>query len=1120
MFENALDRIAGCVASLTSDDVEGGCDGPELNELESRVCFSAVPVVGDLAAVAISNEPLVEASQAITLEAESADSASVADSEFANQADESLELIIIDAGVPDKEGLIGEFVELGMDPSQIFILDADRDGIQQVTEILQGFDDVSAVHVISHGESGSFQLGSGEVNVDNVSSYAQQLTSWQQSLTADADLLLYGCDMASSHEGVELLEQLSLATGADVAGSDNTTGHESLAGDWVLEVATGTVDTLVPFGDGFAAGWTQTLAVGSAPALLFATDADVTTTNSNISGINDWQKDDAIAFADPGLQFESSGGMAGDYSVFIDGLTDTRKLKGLHIVESEVTLYGGSLVLQEGDVLFVTEDHTLGGLNVSKNDVVGFRPTVAGDYSSGTYFMVLTNPLGTELRGITLAEADTNVGGSMVQTGTFLLSRSGGSEDDDIWAYRDVGTGVSVSSLANLAGGDFGMGGQIHGLELIEHDVTIGGTTLESGQIIITWNGDEDLPGGGTATAADAFVIDLATTGNEPTGTAFQFFSGQNAEIAGEKVSAVALVNSLSAASVDATPTDLSSGIEINTDGGNDIYLYDTDGYNWMTGNAQVTMEYRFSGLETPVDWTTLYSVAKDSSPGDHLAIHADGTLDWNGYTTTSKHLQLFDGDIHSVAMAIDLTGGGTNFYVDGVFVETVATPVYGGPATGNADFVLGQYQGAGLSNFDADRAFSGTFHDVRVWNDIRSATEIAENYDRKFESSDLPANLQVNWQMTELTGAGNNQIVDIVDPGANITLEVRHVGEAGFSASTASDSLTIVENSINGASVGFVMPHDADSSAGSFSYTLGSNAGGRFTIDGTTGEITVANATLFNFEAGSNSQTITVQVSDGTSSYSESIAIQITDVNEAPVASYGTTMTVTRGTNANVWNTSNLTFTDPDASDASDQLTYRLTSGPSHGMLLNGGSILNIGDEFTVEDVELGGLTYDHNGDAASTDAITFELRDGGEDGVAAQSVTLNINVTGTAPVANDESYTIDENTTLQTHPTWWDSDWSLRRELTFDNSASTSNLTNYPVLVTLDASNIDYSQTQNTGEDLRFVDSNGTVLDYEIEVWNESGVSTVWVEVPQIDTGSTTDSILMYYGNSTASA
>ncbi|MBU1952593.1 DUF2341 domain-containing protein, partial [Patescibacteria group bacterium] len=96
----------------------------------------------------------------------------------------------------------------------------------------------------------------------------------------------------------------------------------------------------------------------------------------------------------------------------------------------------------------------------------------------------------------------------------------------------------------------------------------------------------------------------------------------------------------------------------------------------------------------------------------------------------------------------------------------------------------------------------------------------------------------------------------------------------------------------------------------------------------------------------------------------------------------------------------------------------------------------------------------------------------------------------------------------------------WGARRKITFDNSASTEDLINFQTLIKLNASRIDYTKVQNAGEDLRFTDSNGvTELDYEIERWNESGDSFVWVKIPQLDLGSTTDNIYVYYANQNAS-
>jgi hypothetical protein len=75
------------------------------------------------------------------------------------------------------------------------------------------------------------------------------------------------------------------------------------------------------------------------------------------------------------------------------------------------------------------------------------------------------------------------------------------------------------------------------------------------------------------------------------------------------------------------------------------------------------------------------------------------------------------------------------------------------------------------------------------------------------------------------------------------------------------------------------------------------------------------------------------------------------------------------------------------------------------------------------------------------------------------------------------------------------------------------------FPVLVRLDPSRIDYAVMAPDGSDLRFVDTdNTTLLDHEIEVWNPGGDSIVWVRVPEIDAASGGDFVWMYYGSPAA--
>ncbi|MFN9418137.1 MAG: beta strand repeat-containing protein, partial [Pirellula sp.] len=96
---------------------------------------------------------------------------------------------------------------------------------------------------------------------------------------------------------------------------------------------------------------------------------------------------------------------------------------------------------------------------------------------------------------------------------------------------------------------------------------------------------------------------------------------------------------------------------------------------------------------------------------------------------------------------------------------------------------------------------------------------------------------------------------------------------------------LTIAENSVNGTSAGTVSSVDLDS-GDSFAYVLTDNAGGRFAINSSTGQITVANASLLNYEANT-SHTIIVQVTDAAgATLSKTLTVTVSDVNEFSVGS------------------------------------------------------------------------------------------------------------------------------------------------------------------------------------------------------------------------------------------
>jgi uncharacterized delta-60 repeat protein len=122
-------------------------------------------------------------------------------------------------------------------------LEADRDGLSQMAQVLAGREAVAAIHVVAHGAPGALQLGATWLDRDGVGVYASELGVIGRALRADGDVLLYGCDVGQGEAGRAFVESLAAVTGADVAASVDVTGPLVLGGDGVLERVSGVVET-------------------------------------------------------------------------------------------------------------------------------------------------------------------------------------------------------------------------------------------------------------------------------------------------------------------------------------------------------------------------------------------------------------------------------------------------------------------------------------------------------------------------------------------------------------------------------------------------------------------------------------------------------------------------------------------------------------------------------------------------------------------------------------------------------------------------------------------------------------------------------------------------------------
>jgi len=739
---------------------------------------------------------------------------------------------------------------------------------------------------------------------------------------------------------------------------------------------------------------------------------------------------------------------------------------------------------------------------------------------------------------------------------------------------------AGIDNTSGQEGGGYGdYSGQIGSIEQGEAallSVTISADSQDYVNAWIDWNGDGDF-----TDAGEGYVLATNTGSNGPhtlmitapndaaVGTAILRVSLKyQGAAASDEVFQYGEVEDYSinvTAAGDQPPTDIvangteGGGLGLNDDGGNDAYLQADDGGAILGGLTSLTLESQFSITTQSADETTLLSYASSGSDNEvKLIIQSSGeialSIGSSTQVTAASYPTLVDGQRHQVSASWDSATGAVAFYVDGVVVESFSGFQTGYTIASGGTLLFGQEQDAVGGGFETADQFQGALYDVRIFDDVRSGAEVASGYNATLSYDE--GGLLANWDFDTFSTDG--VVIDAVS-GNNLTL--LHVSGAGFSASTPALSLEVQENAANGTLVGSVTGVDAERDAEiaallaadtDLRYSAETNKFYKVFTTGMNFSVAQANAgaALLNGEGG---QLVTIRsaheqnlIENYISGHSGEFYIGATDATTE-----GQWNWIDGGVEADrFWNGDatgsapggvyeNWHADEPQGGAGENYAAIRQSDGiwlDNSGLGLKGSIV-----EWNADDVldQTQPLTYDIQSQtvagafAIDADSGEITVADGSLIDFSANpihSLTLRvadtsgnfydevftINVESAPVTAVDNAYSLDEDATLTVD--WWNTDWTRRQLLTFDNSGQTENLTDFAVLVKLNSTNIDYAQTQNGGQDLRFLDADGTALAHEIEQWNEAGDSYVWVKVPQIDGASATDHIQMYYGNATA--
>src|SRR5436190_3472693 len=387
-----------------------------VEELEPWILMSADAAVG----LTLLSEPLAAEDEVFQLLAASdpvaaagqvsagGEAAAFANSTAQPETTSRVELVFIDARVAADESVLADLAAQTARGSrlEVIVVHSRLDGLAQIDAALAGREDIAALHIVSHGDDGRLLLGNGVLDAAALEARAGELSAWRGALTADADILLYGCNTGAGAGGLALVQTLASLTGADVAASDDATGYAARGGDWQLEVRTGPIDTGVVFGTAFQQSWQGTLPITTG-----------TTTDSGTAGATSLTWSHTVASGTDRLLVVSGAASSGT------GVTSvTYGCQALTLLDSATSGGGGAAKSQ----LWYLVAPAQGTANV----VVNVNQSASFGASATTFFGVdQTQPFGTTATaigvGTTISGATvTSAAGELVVDSVVILNRS------------------------------------------------------------------------------------------------------------------------------------------------------------------------------------------------------------------------------------------------------------------------------------------------------------------------------------------------------------------------------------------------------------------------------------------------------------------------------------------------------------------------------------------------------------------------------------------------------------------------------------------------------------------------------------------------------------------------
>lgn len=675
--------------------------------------------------------------------------------------------IFIDTNVENYQELAEAWAGKGV----IVFIDGNSDGVGQIMTALAGADNIGAIHLVSHGDEGVFWLGTTQIDSASVSgALASALASIGAKLSADGDILIYGCDVGADEAGQQLMNALAAVTGADIAASIDDTGSMLRGGDWTLENRLGQVESaslIARDWDGLLA--TTSISVQSGQPTVVDGNGNTVprTTQVGENAFATWSNVGTFNGQQISLRATIVSMTPSDTIEFSTTGDDPRFLLrsfGAGIATSEV----------RWDVFYTASGAPV---NIDISYTVADIDGSGGDPRSREFVTVSTDTLSSfESAGTTDIEFDTSIAGEVTASGT--QNEGGDTTSAARFNWLDTSS-FAITYNINPASGATAAGFSHDGD--LDFNLGSGGTTISIPRLDLDRNDStasgSDFKGTYVENAASTGIVDRDVRFTNPDGTI------QNATVtltnaqAGDRL----LVNGSDAASgtvngISYTRTD--SGVELTgADSARDYrnalraITFENTTERPSTVDRNITISFANELLSSNVATSTI-SVVEVNDPPTAVNDPAQTTPENTAINNINVLANDFDGDGDSLSVVSARASNGTvvingdgslNYTPNNQFsgTDTITYTISdgrGGTSTATVDITVTPVNEAPVpvgslppqSNIDAAQGiFVGT---SQGFSDPDN-----QNSELTFSATSLPPGLSINANTGAITGTIDN---------------------------------------------------------------------------------------------------------------------------------------------------------------------------------------------------------------------------------------------------------------------------------------------------------------------------------------------------------------------------